>query len=132
MARFLLVLQPNGSDGDGQSDPQEPQAMLNALDPVLAALSAEVDHRTPAHLGALLRQGAESQRMQLFADVQAMTGRWVLELVLISREAMGLRAPQTRQLFERLVLLVTAHMPQMRIAFRSDRDGPALSRGRRA
>jgi hypothetical protein len=124
MARFLLVLQPNGSAGEGHPDPQDPAAILQALDPVLQALSAEVDHRTPAHLGALLKQGAESQRMQLFADVQAKTGGRVLELVLISREAMGLRAPQTLQMFERLVQLVQAQMPQMQVTFRSDRDGP--------
>lgn len=124
MARFLLVLQPNGSAGEGHPDPHDPAAILEALDPVLQALSAEVDHRTPAHLGALLKQGAESQRMQLFADVQAKTGGRVLELVLISREAMGLRAPQTLQMFERLVQLVQAQMPQMHVTFRSDRDGP--------
>ena len=124
MARFLLVLQPNASAGQDAPDLQAPEGMLQALEPVLSALSAEVDHRTPAHLGALLKQGAESQRMQLFADVQAKTGGRVLELVLISREAMGLRAPQTLLMFERLVELVQTHMPQMAVVFRSDRDGP--------
>jgi hypothetical protein len=124
MARFLLVLQPNASLGQHAPDPQAPEVMLRALEPVLEALSAEVDHRTPAHLGALLKQGAESQRMQLFADVQSKTGGRVLELVLISREAMGLRAPQTLLMFERLVDLAQTHMPGMGVIFRSDRDGP--------
>lgn len=124
MARFLLVLQPNGSTGPSTPALQAPAAMLEALEPVLKALSAEVDHRTPAHLGALLKQGAESQRMQLYADVQSKTGGRVLELVLISREAMGLRAPQTQLMFERLVELVQTHMPEMGVIFRFDRDGP--------
>lgn len=124
MARFLLVLQPNGTapaQGAGQA---QPEAILRSLEPVLQALNAEVDHRTRAHLGALLKQGGESQRMQLFADVQARSGGRVLELVLLSREAMGLRAPQTLQVFQRLVELIEQHMPEMNLTFRSDRDGP--------
>jgi len=123
MARFLLVLKPNGSAA-GQAPAQRPEAILAALEPVLQALNAEVDHRTPAHLGALLKQGAEIQRMQLFADVQARADGRALELVLLSRESMGLRAPQTLEMFERLVALIEQHMPEMTVIFRSDRDGP--------
>lgn len=123
MARFLLVLKPNGSAA-GQAPAQRPEAILAALEPVLQALNAEVDHRTPAHLGSLLKQGAEIQRMQLFADVQARADGRALELVLLSRESMGLRAPQTLEMFERLVALIEQHMPEMTVIFRSDRDGP--------
>lgn len=34
--------------------------MLRALEPMLRDLNAEIDHRTPAHLGALLKQGAKA------------------------------------------------------------------------
>ncbi|EDY38313.1 hypothetical protein CPCC7001_1192 [Cyanobium sp. PCC 7001] len=116
MARFLLVLKPEGHP--------ESAAILRALDPVLRALNAEVDHRTSAHLGAMVKEGGESQRMQLFADVQSKADGKVLELVLLSREAMGLRAPQTHQMFEKLVQLVQQHLEGMTLQFRSDRDGP--------
>jgi hypothetical protein len=99
--------------------------MLQALEPVLRELNAEVDHRTRAHLGALVKQGGENQRMQLFADVQSKPGGVrALELVLLSRESMGLRAPQTLAVFERLVALCQEHLQEMRLIFRSDRDGP--------
>ena len=62
--------------------------------------------------------------MQLFADVQSKADGKVLELVLLSREAMGLRAPQTHQTFEKLLHLVEQHLDGMRLLFRSDRDGP--------
>jgi hypothetical protein len=122
MARFLLVLKPTGAahGGSGEAAAQ----LLDGLAPVLDALSAEVDHRTPAHLGALLKQGGEVQRMQLFADVQSQAGGRALELVLLSREPMGLRAPETMRTFERLVDLVHTHLPEMDLVFRSDRDGP--------
>lgn len=116
MARFLLVLKPDA--------PMESAEILGALDPVLKALNAEVDHRTTAHLGAMVKEGGESQRMQLFADVQSKADGKVLELVLLSREAMGLRAPQTHQMFERLLALVSEHLGGMQLQFRSDRDGP--------
>ncbi|MEX1318074.1 MAG: hypothetical protein AB1Z22_13240 [Synechococcaceae cyanobacterium] len=122
MARFLLVLKPTGAAHTGGSEPAA--RLLDGLAPVLDALSAEVDHRTPAHLGALLKQGGEVQRMQLFADVQSQAGGRALELVLLSREPMGLRAPETMRTFERLVELVHLHMPEMHLVFRSDRDGP--------
>ncbi|MFQ6539208.1 MULTISPECIES: hypothetical protein [Aphanothece] len=102
----------------------ESAAILEALTPVLGGLNAEVDHRTSAHLGAMVKHGGESQRMQLFADVQSKADGKVLELVLLSREAMGLRAPQTHQTFEKLVELVERHLGGMRLQFRSDRDGP--------
>lgn len=116
MARFLLVLKPEGHP--------ESAAILEALDPVLRDLNAEVDHRTSAHLGAMVKQGGETQRMQLFADVQSKPDGRVLELVLLSREAMGLRAPQTHQTFVRLLELVSQHLGGMTLQFRSDRDGP--------
>ena len=116
MARFLLVLKPDAQ--------LESAGILEALTPVLSGLNAEVDHRTSAHLGAMVKQGGESQRMQLFADVQSKADGKVLELVLLSREAMGLRAPQTHQTFEKLLHLVEQHLDGMRLLFRSDRDGP--------
>jgi hypothetical protein len=104
--------------------------MLQRLEPVLQALNAEVDHRTSAHLGALLRQGGDLQRMQLFADVQSRPGGGkTLELVLLSRESMGLGAPQTLAVLERLVALCQEHLQDSRLVFRSDRDGP-LPQGR--
>ncbi len=104
-------------------------AILLGLEPVLQELSAEVDHRTSAHLSALLRQGGDSQRMQLFADVQSKPGGGkALELVLLSRESMGLRAPQTRAVLERLIALCQSHLQDMHVVFRSDRDGPMQDR----
>lgn len=126
MARFLLVLQPSSpTPSQPAQSSGEAEAMLQALEPVLSGLNAEVDHRTRAHLGALLKQGGEIQRMQLFADVQSGAGgKRALELVLLSRESMGLRAPQTLAVFERLVALCQEHLQDMRLIFRSDRDGP--------
>ena len=66
--------------------------------------------------------------MQLFADVQAKAEGPVLELVLMSREAMGRGAPQTRQWFEKLVGAATETMPELQLVFRSDRDGPLPDR----
>jgi len=115
MARFLLVLRP--------VENQTPAALLDAIHPLLDALQAEVDHRTPAHLSALLKGAAEPQRMQLFADVQSKAEGPVLELVLLSREAMGTGAPHTRLTFEQVVALSSRHMPGCAVVFRSDRDG---------
>jgi hypothetical protein len=115
MARFLLVLQPPvGST---------PATILDGLAPLLHDLAAEVDHRTPAHISALLKGAGETQRMQLFADVQAKAEGPVLELVLLSREAMGSGAPATRSTFERLVDLAEQHLGSSQMLFRSDRDG---------
>ena len=120
MARFLLVLKPVAD--------LESAAILEALTPVLSGLNAVVDHRTTAHLGAMVKQGGETQRMQLFADVQSKADGKVLELVLISREAMGRRAPKTHQTFENLLVLVEQHLSEMQLQFRSDRDGPLPAR----
>ena len=115
MARFLLVLQPRS----GASD----IALIDALQPLLEALQAEVDHRTPAHLSALLRAGPEQMRMQLFADVQAKAEGPVVELALMSRESMGKGAPQSRAVFEAILHTVAQRLPQFELRFRSDRDG---------
>ncbi len=115
MARFLLMLKPRS--------PVTSVELLDQLQPVLEGLEAEVDHRTPAHLSALVRGGGETQRLQLFADVQAKLDGPVLELVLMSREAMGQGAPQTRAVFARMLELAASAMPQLDLVFRSDRDG---------
>ncbi|MFM7651443.1 MAG: hypothetical protein ACKO5M_00745 [Vulcanococcus sp.] len=115
MARFLLVLKPRV--------PAPPTELIEALVPLLNGLHAEIDHRTPAHLSALLRGGQEHLRLQLFADVQAKAEGPVLELVLMSREPMGQGAPQTRQVFERMLELVASTQPELDLRFRSDRDG---------
>ena len=114
MARYLMVLRPQVV--------LDPAALIPALDPLIERLRAEVDHRTPAHLSAMLG-GGEQLRLQLFADVQAKAGGPVLELVLMSREAMGKGAPQTRQWFDQLAAAAET-MPQLELVFRSDRDGP--------
>lgn len=133
MARFLLVLQPRSASETGQPGEQteelgsakSPQSLLRSLEPVLLRLNAEVDHRTSAHIGALLRHGGDSQRMQLFADVQSKPGGGrALELVLLSRESMGLGAPQTLAVLETLVALCQEHLQHLHLVFRSDRDGP--------
>lgn len=115
MARYLMVLRPQVV--------LDPAALIPALGPLIERLRAEVDHRTPAHLSAMLG-GGEQLRLQLFADVQAKAGGPVLELVLMSREAMGKGAPQTRQWFDQLAAAAAETMPQLELVFRSDRDGP--------
>lgn len=133
MARFLLVLQPRsasetghqGEDTEERGSGKAPEGLLRGLEPVLQQLNAEVDHRTSAHIGALLRHGGDSQRMQLFADVQSKPGGGqALELMLLSREAMGLGAPQTLAVLEKLVALCQEHLQHLHLVFRSDRDGP--------
>jgi hypothetical protein len=114
MARFLLALQSTQS--------LSPAELLEALTPLLQAIGAEVDHRTPAHLSALVNAGQDPQRMQLFADVQAAAAGSVLELTLLSREAMGKGAPETRAVFEQM-LLQAQRLPGFAVGFRSDRDG---------
>lgn len=116
MARFLVVLQPR--------DPAAPQDLIGALDPLVARLMAEVEHRTSAHLSAMLRDASDNLRLQLFADVQAQSLGPVLELVLMSREPMGRGAPLTHERFAHLLELVGETMPSLQITFRSDRDGP--------
>lgn len=115
MARFLTVLKPRSS--------VTPSALIDGLEPLLQALHAEIDHRTPAHLSALLRGGHEQLRMQLFADVQAKAEGPVLELVLMSREPMGQGAPHTRAVFARMLEQAGALLPGLDLCFRSDRDG---------
>ena len=121
MARFLVVLRP--------VQPTLAADLIGALDPLLGRLGAEVEHRTGAHLSALLRDGSENLSLQLFADVQAKQIGTVLELVLMSREAMGRGAPLTRQCFEHLVSLLGETAPGLQLLFRSDRDGALPDRG---
>lgn len=116
MARFLLLLKPRMALGS--------EALIDTLVPVVDALGGEVDHRTPAHLSALLRGGVEGLNLQLFADVQNhATGRR-LELVLISQESMGGGAPRTHQTLENLIGLVDRMAAELELIFRSDRQGP--------
>jgi len=115
MARFLLVLQLPAAIAAN--------SVLDSLTSLLDQVDAEVDHRTPAHLSAMLKPAGESQRMQLFADLQSKTGGARLELVLLSREGMGTGAPITRQMFERLVGLLEQQLSSLSLVFRSDRDG---------
>jgi hypothetical protein len=121
MARFLVVLQPG--------EPLEPQALIGALDPLVHQLEAEVEHRTRTHLSAMLRDGHDNLRLQLFADVQTKAQGPVLELVLMSREAMGRGAPLTRARFIQLVDLLQETAPALQVRFRSDRDGPLPDQG---
>jgi len=115
MARFLLVLKPREAASAAQ--------LIDALQPLLDGLQAEVDHRTPAHLSALLRGGLENLRLQLFADVQSKAEGPVLELVLMSREPMGQGAPQTHAVFEQMLRLAATNLAALEVRFRSDRDG---------
>ena len=115
MARFLLVLKPRAA--------MPSSALIEALAPLLQALQAEVDHHTAAHLNAVLRLKGEQQQMQLFADVQNKADGMVLELAVMSREAMGSGAPQTLAVFEELVNQA-GRLVGMDVVFRSDRDGP--------
>ena len=121
MARFLLVYRPR--------TPVGPELLILQLEPLLAQLQAEIDHRTPAHLSAMLRGGSESLRLQLFADVQARTDGPVLELVLMSQEPMGRGAPQTLERLKELVAAAADHLSDMELVFRSDRDGPVQNHG---
>jgi hypothetical protein len=116
MARFLVVLKP--------LNPEESQDLIGALDPLVGRLMAEIEHRTSAHLSAMLRDASDNLRLQLFADVQAQSLGPVLELVLMSREPMGRGAPLTHGRFTQLLELVGETIPSLQVAFRSDRDGP--------
>jgi len=115
MARFLLVLQPRVKTSSS--------ALLDALQPLLEAMHAEVDHRTSAHISALLRGGSEQLRMQLFVDVQAKAEGQVVELALMSREPMGKGAPQSRAVFEAMLNTAAERLPDLELRHRSDRDG---------
>ncbi|MFM7315231.1 MAG: hypothetical protein ACKO0M_19055 [Cyanobium sp.] len=116
MARFLVVLQPSQIPASGD--------LITALNPLLQHLAAEVEHRTTVHLSALLRDAGDNLSLQLFADVQAKKMGPVLELVLMSREAMGRGAPLTHQRFRQLLSTLEETAPQLQLLFRSDRDGP--------
>lgn len=115
MARFLLLFKPRS--------PLPPPDLIGRLEPLIDRFGAEVDHRSPAHLSAMVRGGDEALRLKLIADVQAKSDGSVLELVLLSRESMGVGAPQTRERFESLVTIAAQVMPDLNLVFRSDRDG---------
>jgi hypothetical protein len=115
MARFLVLFRPQS--------PLRPPELIGRLDPLIDGFSAMVDHRSPAHLSAMVRGEYEPLRLQLIADVQAKADGPVLELVLRSREAMGTGAPQTKERFECLVAIAEQVMPDLDLVFRSDRDG---------
>lgn len=121
MARFLVVLKPR------ESIPC--RDLIAGMDALVDQLGAQVDHRTSAHLSAMLRDNGDNLRLQLFADVQAKVQGPVLELVLMSREPMGRGAPQTLQRFVNLVEVAADTMPGLDLVFRSDRDGPLPDRG---
>ena len=121
MARFLLVFRPRTPSG--------PELLIPQLEPLMERLSAEIDHRTPAHLSAMLRSGSESLRLQLFADVQARSEGPVLELVLMSQEPMGKGAPQTLERLKDLVEAAGECLGDLELVFRSDRDGPVQRHG---
>lgn len=116
MARFLVVFSPRQAG--------EPQDLIAALDPLVSDLAAEVENRATAHLSAMLRDGSDNLRLQLFADVQARSAGPVLELVLMSRESIGRGAPLTRDCFTRLLEPADRTIPALQVVFRSDRDGP--------
>jgi hypothetical protein len=115
MARFLLLFRPQS--------PLPPPDLIGRLQPLIEGFSAKVDHRSPAHLSAMVRGEYEPLRLQLVADVQAKADGPVLELVLMSREAMGTGAPQTKERFECLLAIASEVMPDLDLVFRSDRDG---------
>ena len=121
MARFLVVLKPR--------DLMSFHDLIGAMDTLVDQLGAQVEHRTPAHLSAMLRDTGDSMPLQLFADVQSKAEGPVLELVLMSREPMGRGAPHTLQRFVNLVDVAADTMPGLDLVFRSDRDGPLPDRG---
>ncbi|MFO0016209.1 MAG: hypothetical protein ACK52U_06585 [Synechococcaceae cyanobacterium] len=121
MARFLLVFRPRTPSG--------PELLIPQLEPLMQQLSAEIDHRTPTHLSAMLRSSGESLRLQLFADVQARTEGPVLEMVLMSQEPMGKGSPQTLERLRDLVEAASECLADFDLVFRSDRDGPVQRHG---
>lgn len=120
MARFLLVLKPRA--------PIALDELISGMEQLLGQLEAEIDHRTPAHLSAMVHAASDNLRLQLFADVQSKARGPVLELVMMSPEAMGSGAPMTRRRFEQLVAMADETMPHLEAVFRSDRDGPLPDR----
>ena len=117
MARFLLVLKPAAAVSASAV------ALIDGLRPVLEVLGADVEHRTPAHLSALLRHGADAMHLQLIAHAQVKAGDPALELALMSREPMGKGAPLTRAVFDQLVAACGQYLQPLEPCFRSDRDG---------
>jgi hypothetical protein len=115
MARFLVVLRPQ--------EPMRPADLIAALDPLVARLAGEVEHRTSAHLSAMLPESSDHLRLQLFADVQAHPPGPLLELMLISREPMGRGAPFTRSGLSLMLRLIRETLPSLQVVFRSDQDG---------
>jgi hypothetical protein len=115
MARFLLLFRPRS--------PLPAAELIGRLDPLIERFRAEVDHRSAAHLSATVRGEHETLRLQLIADVQAKADGPLLELVLMSREAMGAGAPLTKEMFGNLVTMAAQVMPDLDLVFRSDRDG---------
>jgi hypothetical protein len=115
MARFLLLFRPRS--------PLPAHDLIGRLEPLIDRFCADVEHRSPAHLSAMVRGEHEALRLRLIADVQAKAEGPVLELVLMSREAMGAGAPQTKAHFENLVTIAAQEMADLDLVFRSDRDG---------
>ncbi|MFZ0409095.1 MAG: hypothetical protein WAM11_13435 [Cyanobium sp.] len=62
MARFLLVLKPRESIGC--------RDLIGAMDVPVDPIGARMDHRAPAHPGALVRRRGENLQLQLCVDVQ--------------------------------------------------------------
>ncbi len=50
--------------------------------------------------------------------------RGPLTILVNSREGMGYGAPQSRQVLEQLLAVMTRLLPQAQLLYRSDRDGP--------
>ena len=116
MARLIFVLK--------SSTPIQARELIPQLLPVLEAIDATIDQQAPAHLSALFRSTPEGLSLQLFADVQPQARGPELDVVVMSREAMGKGAPITQRAFERLIALVADLAPGLELIFRSDRDGP--------
>lgn len=116
MARLILVLK--------SPEPALARDLIPQLLPVLEEIEASIDQQAPAHLSALFRSNPEGMTLQLFADVQPQASGPELDVVVMSREAMGKGAPVTQRAFERLIALVSQKAPGLQISFRSDRDGP--------
>jgi len=57
MARFLLLFRPRVS--------LPPTELIGRLDPLVLRFHAEVEHRSPAHLSAIVRGDHETLRLQL-------------------------------------------------------------------
>ncbi|MFY8148033.1 MAG: hypothetical protein ACOVNL_02310 [Prochlorococcaceae cyanobacterium] len=120
MARLMVVLKPVAACKAGELIPQ--------LDPVLERLGAVVDERSATHLGASFVQPPVGLKVQLFGDVQPRAEGYELELVLMSNEPMAGGSRNTRLALESLLSQVENRVKDMRVIFRSDRDGPCRPR----